>query len=518
MATWSEGYFVDTNYTNYYYRELSPLLINLNLTLAGFDVPCWNGEDICPKEGFKYLELAFGCGASLNVHAATMQGDFVGTDFNPNQVAIAKSYQKDASNLTLYDYSFKELLEYFTLTQPRFDYICLHGIFSWISQENREIILEIIRKFLGVGGGVYISYNSMPGWAHRIPSRELLSLYRNYNDSVEFDAHTLTKNALGFSESFLAINPAFAGDINRTMLEGLKEQDLTYVAHEYFNENWDCFYFYQVAKMMESAKCSFVVQADLLKHFEVYNFTQEALGFLGNIKNDIFKEQLGDYYLNTQFRRDIYIKGVRRISNQQIKERLLKTSFALCAPVASFKDKMQFPLGEVSLSRDVHHKVLLFLESENCRSKSLEEIVESTQIDIATTLEAMLALVQQGIASPVQKTNEKLLSQARAYNIEVLKRQEYGVDNTLFIAAPKIATAILMGDMEQFIMHAYLQGFKTEKQLIEYVMRVFKENNKDLIKDGKILQNPKETRGIIGGVVKEFLSKIPIYQALGILE
>lgn len=43
MALWSEGYFTDTEYTDGYYGELSPLWLNLNLTLAGFDIPVGGG-------------------------------------------------------------------------------------------------------------------------------------------------------------------------------------------------------------------------------------------------------------------------------------------------------------------------------------------------------------------------------------------------------------------------------------------------------------------------------------------
>ena len=43
MALWSEGYFTDTEYTDGYYGELSPLWLNLNLTLAGYDLPVCGG-------------------------------------------------------------------------------------------------------------------------------------------------------------------------------------------------------------------------------------------------------------------------------------------------------------------------------------------------------------------------------------------------------------------------------------------------------------------------------------------
>ena len=48
---------------------------------------------------------------------------------------------------------------------PDFDFIGLHGIWSWISDENRAVIVDFIRRKLKVGGVLYISYNTQPGWA-----------------------------------------------------------------------------------------------------------------------------------------------------------------------------------------------------------------------------------------------------------------------------------------------------------------------------------------------------------------
>jgi len=57
---------------------------------------------------------------------------------------------------------------------PDFDFITLHGIYSWISPENRRTIVEFMRRKLKPGGIVYISYNCMPGWAGMMPLRRLL--------------------------------------------------------------------------------------------------------------------------------------------------------------------------------------------------------------------------------------------------------------------------------------------------------------------------------------------------------
>ena len=46
MALWSEGYFTDIEYADGYFEELSPLRLNLNLTLAGYDIPVCGGGAI----------------------------------------------------------------------------------------------------------------------------------------------------------------------------------------------------------------------------------------------------------------------------------------------------------------------------------------------------------------------------------------------------------------------------------------------------------------------------------------
>lgn len=43
--------------------------------------------------------------------------------------------------------------------------IVMHGIWSWINEENRHFILKIIQKALKPGGCVYLCYNALPGRA-----------------------------------------------------------------------------------------------------------------------------------------------------------------------------------------------------------------------------------------------------------------------------------------------------------------------------------------------------------------
>ena len=518
MAVWSEGYFTDVEYSNYYFRELSPLFLNLNLTLAGYDIPR-GGDNICPPKDFSYLELAFGCGGSINVHAATTNGKFVGTDFNPTQVAIARDYAV-VDNVTLYDDSFKQLLERLEANRAEFDYIVFHGIFSWISQENRDTILEIVKKFLKVGGVVYNSYNCMPGWSAKAPSREILGLYKELYGSAEMDTQGLVKNALGFFEDFLSINPTFilSSPQNKELLQELKDKDSSYISHEYFNQNWDCFYFYQVAKMMERAKCSFAVSAECLDHFDSLNVRPEWAEFFSKIKNRIFKEQLKDYCANRQFRRDIYIKGGKKIGKNEGERRLMYSEFMLVDLPSKFSDTLKCVAGEMTLNKDLYQSVLKHLQTDSYRPKTIKEIMEKTNLTFSIVIEALMLLIQQGIVFPSQPVTEEIKTKAKAYNNNVLsKLVNDGSHN--YLVAPAIASAtITTTSVEQIILYAFSQGIKKESELINYTLKIFKEQNRGFIKNGKVLEKESDNKEAIKEVAKEFLKKIPLYQALGVLE
>ena len=168
MTDGTHGYIAEIDYTYGFYRELSPALLNYALLLRGYEPPSLDA-------GFRYCELGFGQGVSANLLAATHpQGRFEGTDFNPRHASGAAGLSAAAGlqNTTWHDDSFEQFLD--RDTEP-FDYISLHGIWSWVSPQNRHFLVEILRRKLRPGGVAYISYNCTPGWNPMIPLRDLLT-------------------------------------------------------------------------------------------------------------------------------------------------------------------------------------------------------------------------------------------------------------------------------------------------------------------------------------------------------
>jgi SAM-dependent methyltransferase len=57
---------------------------------------------------------------------------------------------------------------------PPLDFITMHGVYSWITPENRRHIVDFMARYLKPGGIVYVSYNAMPGWSAATPLQRLV--------------------------------------------------------------------------------------------------------------------------------------------------------------------------------------------------------------------------------------------------------------------------------------------------------------------------------------------------------
>jgi len=229
MSDWTSGYVADVVYTHGYYSELNPQ--RLRLLFLQF-------RQKFPSTGTA-CELGFGQGVSANLHAAASVTRWYGTDFNPSQAAYAQELASASeAQIKLYDESFAHFCERSDL--PDFDFIGLHGIWSWISDENRAIIVEFIRRKLKVGGVVYISYNTQPGWAALAPLRDFLVEHSEIMGRPGLGTVPRIDEALDFADRLLATG-ALYGQANPSVglrLGVLKKQNRQYFAHKYFNRDW----------------------------------------------------------------------------------------------------------------------------------------------------------------------------------------------------------------------------------------------------------------------------------------
>ncbi len=493
---WNEGYTSEINYTSGYYSELSPVRIRLALLSCGIEHSISENPD--------YLELGFGQGLSLNVNAATNSGRFWGTDFNPGQVANARQLANAMGKpITLLEDSFEELAARDDL--PQFDIIALHGIWSWISDGARRAIIEIARKSLKPGGALYTSYNVTPGWSPAWPLRILLSEYakregsgpilNKVEDSIQFVERVIGANAAYFQQ-----NPQLA---NR--LEQIKKHDRNYIAHEYFNAHWDPMPFSEMADQLAAAKLSYAASASILDNVPAISIPAAAHAVLETIKDPVMRETTRDYFANSQFRRDIFIKGGRPMSVYDFQRRIDSTRFMLQGAVENCPTKIQTAVGEVELKADMYKPVAEELSKFPDASATVAEILASKGakgLNRAQVWEIMLVMTGAGFVAPVatSATPKEDEAAAHALNRALMDRAEAGV-GVEFLAAPKLGSAVTVSRIEQMLIRAALNG---EKDPADAVRKSLQSQNQFLIVEGKTVQDQEVTLKELKRILDEF--------------
>ena len=511
---WTFGYRADIGYTHGYYRDLSPVMLEFALLSKM--------QSHRVGRPLRYLELGYGQGLSLNVHAATVPGEYWGTDFNPAQAANAMDMAAaSGANVQVLDASFEELAMRNDL--PVFDIIVLHGIWSWVSEANRRVIVKIARHHLAIGGILYISYNSTPGWSAAMPLRHLMNLHADLASSEASGVLSEVDGALAFAQSvvdskagYFKANPAVADRLAK-----IKEQNRNYVAHEYFNTDWLPMPFSDVAQYLSEAKLSFAASSNFIEHHDGMNFTADQQKLLNDIKHPILKESVRDYMVNQQFRKDIWVKGARPMPPHEQATRVREHSFVLLTPVAEVPLSIMGVLGETKLQEEAFLPVLELLASNGFAPKTGAELLAGPpKQNHAQIMQVLALLIGSGHVCPTQSPAQSKLAQptSNALNAWLMANAEFSSD-TLFLASPLVGGAIGATRFQQLFMRSIKQARKTPQEWAADAWSSLDAQGQRLIKGGKTVETKEENLSALLEMAVDFQGKrLPIMKALGIAQ
>ena len=505
MNSWNEGYFTDSTYTFGYYRDINPTWQKFCLLTNGFAA---DESD----ENSAHCELGYGQGVSANIHAAATPGKFFGTDFNPSHAAHANELCR-ASNCgaNFFDDSFEEILHRDDL--PKFDSISLHGIWSWISTENQNHVVEFARKFLKPGGIFYNSYNCYPGWAPGAPMRELFVLFDKYaHNGTGGGGKTFERveAAIKFTEEIFNKNPAYfqrVPDVKK-IFENTKKHDHNYLAHEYFNREWICMYFSDVAEIMQAAKLDFACTSEVIEAIEHFNFPKDTLDFLNKIENPIMKEQVKDYFVSRQFRKDIYVRGVRKISDLERAQRLIDTNYILMTK--NFPQKVKLPMGELTLPQALMEKIFEYLSAENYSFKNFADFAKKNPaIQSADLVTGLVLLVHSGSIQPCQSEESVRRVKNNCVNLnKFICNRAKVADEVKFLASPVLGGGYPLGRFERIFLAAAFDGKNSADEMANYIWEISIKQGQRLTKGNKILATAEENISEFKNMAQNFLDNI----------
>lgn len=511
---WGEGYVTEIEYSTSYFAKLAPRFAEATLTLQGHETRGLGRPN--------YLELGFGQGLSLNIHAAANEGGYWGTDFNPvHYLGAREMADAGGADLTLFEQSFDQLVEREDL--PGFDLIVLHGIWSWVSPHNMDVMVDIMRRHLKPGGTVYLSYNNGVGWAPVAPLRELMAQRRkllgprpdpaeDIRDGLRF-AHTLEQAGARYFEAL----PEVKG-----WLDQMTQQKPNYLVHEYFNEHWYLVSFPQLVEKLGEAKLEFADTADPLMSVEELALSEQAGKLVNGIDNRVLREMTLDYFRMTRLRSDFFQRGTRPIRPGELMERLGALYFIPIADPEKTSMTVNTHHGQVSLKEELYQPLIGLLAERGYTPITFAELAEGMKGHASITQLRKMLLTLMGLdriaAAHPPESRQAVKGRCERLNRHMLEMNAKWAGFT-HLASPITGGGVAVSLFEQLFLLARLRGMKTHEQWANFAQARLDTQEKQVIADGNPITDRGKSLDYLATRARELSTeRLPILQGLGVAD
>jgi SAM-dependent methyltransferase len=393
-------------------KDLAPSAIDNACITNGFAPPPGSplGEGV--GAGFSYCELNCGSAVTATLLAASNPlGDFHAIDTRGPLIEKARILAKDggARNITFHQSSVEAALE---KTLPQFDYIVLDGVYTWVPLRERALLLAFVRKFLRPGGAVFVSYNARPGWNHFDPFRRI---FREATRGLRADLGQRLKAA---REIYAQLHDAKAEPIVSTHVtaETLEELDripADAFAADYANEFADPLYVTEVMSDFGAVDCALAGSVDMslsavmLSAHEPFKSVLEKLPTAGG------RELAKDMLLDTRYRRDVFVRGGKRLAADNHDMVMNGLAFALEQPPEAVRYRGKLAFGEMRFDNEHVRALVAALRGGPRTLGELIEHAHAQSTDAQATVANVHALLLTGQIRPVYRATRETMEGAR---------------------------------------------------------------------------------------------------------
>lgn len=210
------------------------------------------GMNPAPVDHCRVLELGCASGGNLVPMAYALPGsEFVGVDASQVQIAQGQRIVQ-ALGLDNIRLQHMDILE-IDASLGEFDYIIVHGVYSWVPPAVRDKILQVCKENLAPSGVSYVSYNTYPGW-HMIDIVRGVMVFSSQDvDEPEMRAVKGRAGLRQLAEMVPGEGNAYGGFLQMYAqlidgeLEDSSPKSNALLFHDEMEENNDPVYFYQFA-------------------------------------------------------------------------------------------------------------------------------------------------------------------------------------------------------------------------------------------------------------------------------
>jgi hypothetical protein len=163
-------------------------------------------------------------------------------------------------------------------------------------------------------------------------------------------------------------------------------------------EHWEPLCVTEVRAAMAAIGLAAVGSATLIENFDSFVLGSAAREVLSTISDVDVREFARDFLIDQFFRRDVFVRDVKRLDGEKQRERLMAATFALLRPAAMIEYVTSTPAGRLTFDSEVARRIVAVLAAGPSR-------LAPTVADTATeqdVLASALALAAAGMIAPVE--------------------------------------------------------------------------------------------------------------------
>jgi hypothetical protein len=346
--SWNSGYVADVAYVEGFYIQQSPARMALACLTGNIAVDLPEPEDpVC------YLELGCGIGIGALLTAAANPGwQVTAIDYNPAHIAISTGLARAArlDNIRFLEADLSKLAGSVEADAiPAADFVSMHGIWSWVSNDVRAGIVRLLAAKTRPGGVVHVSYNALPAWQGAIGMQRLIyeaGIRSTGRSDLQAQAGLALAREIKENGGKYLAESALASDLLKRTTDMVGE----YLSHEYMNVHWAPAFHADVAAAMAEAKLDWVASANPLENFPELNLTPEQRALMDRYKDPIMRELVKDTCLQRPFRHDVFVRGARRMRHDERDAALKRLTVVPVVTAGELQTKIRVPAGMAEVS------------------------------------------------------------------------------------------------------------------------------------------------------------------------
>lgn len=517
---WHEGYVSGIDYMVEFFHDQGPTHLNVACIINGVEPPT-------PGHAFTYFELGCGQGLTTNLlAAANPHGQFFAADFNPAHIAGAQDLADRAGlkNVTLLEESFADLADG-KIDLPELDYITLHGVWTWVNRENRVHVARFIERYLKPGGVLYVSYNAMPGWSAMLPLQRLLleqdalqtgNQHQKIQSARDLITALTKANAAYFCED---VSPNLQHTIDAVLKPG--EHRSHYLSHEYMNKGWEPLYHADVVAGLANCKVDYVGSAEFSWAYPDLYLNAKQKDLLASVLDATSRETVKDYLRNTCFRRDVYVKGARRMKPARQRAWFERTAIVLTSMRETIDYTVKLGIGDVTFTKALFDAMLDALETGPKTYKELLALPELAEEGWLGVME-MMALLAEAEHAQIYFLSDRPVDSAPALAFNDALLEHGATEGTYKVfAAPLVGSAVKNGMVQRLMFQGMRSGIAATdaEALTSHVYETMKAQGVPIGTKGDEEGTPEQQRQEVAASVAAILKRrLPIWNQLEVLQ